>query len=115
MKNIIFLTHAEKKPSGGAKYIYRFSQIINDIKNFSSEVIHIKKKKLSKFKNSLNKKLNFKKNVYSGWQFKDITSLKILNMIGFIIKLKLKENFEFDKKKILLFYQKFLLILLMNF
>ena len=45
MRNIIFLTHAEKKASGGAKYIYKFSQIINEIKNFSSEVIHIKKKK----------------------------------------------------------------------
>ena len=45
MKNIIFLTHAEKNPSGGAKVIYRFSEIINDINGFSSEVIHIKKKK----------------------------------------------------------------------
>ena len=45
MKNIIFVTHAEKGPSGGAKYIYKFSQIINGINNFSSEVLHIKKKK----------------------------------------------------------------------
>lgn len=45
MKNIIFITHNEKNPSGGAKMIYKFSEIINDIKNFSSEVIHIKKKK----------------------------------------------------------------------
>ncbi len=44
MKNIIFLTHAENNPSGGAKVIYRHSEIINKIKNFSSEVIHIKKK-----------------------------------------------------------------------
>ena len=47
MKNIIFVTHAEKGPSGGAKYIYKFSQIINEIENFSSEVLHIKKKKYS--------------------------------------------------------------------
>ena len=45
MKNIIFFTHAEKGPSGGAKYIYRYSQTIDEIKNFSSEVIHKKKKK----------------------------------------------------------------------
>jgi hypothetical protein len=45
MKNVIFLTHAEKGPSGGAKYIYRFSEIINNIDSFSSEIIHIKKKK----------------------------------------------------------------------
>ena len=63
MKNIIFLTHSEKKPSGGAKYIYNYSQIINEIKNFTSEVIHIKKKKTSKFRDSINKKLNFKRSI----------------------------------------------------
>ena len=46
MKNIIFLTHAENNPSGGGKVIYRHSQIINKFKNFSSEVVHIKKKKI---------------------------------------------------------------------
>ena len=45
MKNVIFFKHAEKKPSGSAKYIYNYSQKINEIKNFSSEVVHIKKKK----------------------------------------------------------------------
>ena len=58
MKNVIFFTHAEKGPSGGAKYIYKYSQIIDEIKNFSSEVIHIKKKKTSKYKDSINKLLN---------------------------------------------------------
>ena len=42
MKNVISL-HMQKKPSGGAKYIYNYSQIINEIKNFTSEVVHIKK------------------------------------------------------------------------
>ena len=40
-----------RKPSGGAKVIYRFSEIINDINGFSSEVIHIKKK-ISKLRDS---------------------------------------------------------------
>ena len=44
MKNVIFFTHAEKGSSGGGKCIYRYSKIINQIKNFSSEVLHIKKK-----------------------------------------------------------------------
>jgi len=48
MKNIIFITHAEKKASGGAKIIYNYSQIINNLKNFNSEVLHLKKKKLVK-------------------------------------------------------------------
>ena len=99
MKNIIFLTHAEKGPSGGAKYIYRYSQIINQIKNFSSEVLHIKKKRTSKYKNSINKILNLKKNITSGWQYKDITCAKNFKYNWFENKINLKQNFDFDKKK----------------
>ena len=99
MKNIIFLSHAENNPSGGAKVIYRFSEIIDRTKNYSSEVLHIKKKKLSKFKNSLNKKLNFKKNAYSGWQLKEITSVKNFKYDWFYNKIKIKENLQFDSEK----------------
>ena len=99
MKNIIFLTHSEKKPSGGAKYIYNYSQIINEIKNFTSEVIHIKKKKTSKFRDSINKKLNFKKSTHSGWQFEDITYSKNFKYKWFDHKVNIKQNFQFDKKK----------------
>ena len=76
MKNIIFFSHAEKKPSGGAKYIYDFSETINKTKNFSSEVVHIKKKKTSKLRDSINKKLNIKEKKYSGWLLEDITYIK---------------------------------------
>ena len=99
MKNIIFFTHAEKGPSGGAKYIYRYSQIIDEIKNFSSEVIHIKKKKSSKYKNSINKILNLKKNISSGWQSNDITCAKNFRYNWFENKINLKQNFDFNKKK----------------
>ena len=99
MKNVIFFTHAEKGPSGGAKYIYRYSQIINQIKNFSSEVIHIKKKRTSKYKNSVNKILNLKKNITSGWQYKDITYTKNFKYNWFENKINLKQNFDFNKKK----------------
>ncbi len=99
MKNIIFLTHAENNPSGGAKVIYRFSEIIEKNKNYSSEVLHIKKKKLSKLKNSLNKKLNIRKNIYSGWQLKEITSVKNFKYNWFNNKIKIRENLEFDSKK----------------
>ena len=99
MKNIIFLTHSEKKPSGGAKYIYNYSQIINEIKNFTSEVIHIKKKKTSKFRDSINKKLNFKRSIHSGWQFEDITYSKNFKYKWFDNKVNIKQNFHFDKKK----------------
>jgi len=99
MRNIIFFTHAEKKPSGGAKYIYNYSQIINEIKNFTSEVVHIKKKKTSKFRDSINKKFNIKRNIYSGWQFKDITYSKNFKYKWFDNKVNIKQNFDFDKKR----------------
>jgi hypothetical protein len=99
MKNIIFFTHAEKGPSGGAKYIYRYSQTIDEIKNFSSEVIHIKKKKISKYKNSINKILNLKKNISSGWQSNDVNCTKNFKYNWFESKINLKQNFDFDKKK----------------
>lgn len=98
IKNIIFITHAENNPSGGAKVIYRYSQIIDSIKNYSSEVIHIKKKRLSKFKNSINKRFNFKKNIYSGWQLSDITCAKNFKYNWFNNKIKTKQNFKFNNK-----------------
>lgn len=45
-KNIIFIIDAQKSASGGGKKIYEYSNYINSLKNYSSEVIHIKKKKL---------------------------------------------------------------------
>tara|TARA_Y100000816_G_scaffold225747_1_gene170757 strand:- start:6056 stop:7081 length:1026 start_codon:yes stop_codon:yes gene_type:complete len=99
MKNIIFVTHAEKGPSGGAKYIYKFSQIINEIENFSSEVLHIKKKRISKYKNSINKILKIEKSFSSGWQFNDITCLTNFRYNWFENKINLKKNFIFNEKK----------------
>ncbi len=55
-KNIVYISHAEKNPSGGAKIIYRHSERINSLKNFSSEVLHLKKTRLSKLKTSIKKK-----------------------------------------------------------
>ena len=99
MKNVIFFTHAEKRPSGGARYIYDFSETINSSMNFSSEVIHIKKKRVSKFLNSINKKLNIKKKNYSGWMLKDITCVKNFKYKWFDNKIKTKNDFIFNKKR----------------
>tara|TARA_B100000700_G_scaffold172623_1_gene190714 strand:+ start:5719 stop:6300 length:582 start_codon:yes stop_codon:yes gene_type:complete len=99
MKNVIFFTHAEKGPSGGAKYIYRYSQIINNSKNFSSEVIHIKKKKTSKYKNSINKILNLKNRTFSGWKFNEITYTKNFKYNWFKNKINIKQNFNFNNEK----------------
>ena len=99
MKNVIFFTHAEKGPSGGAKYIYRYSQIINEMKNFSSEVVHIKKKRTSKYKNSINKILNLKNKNFSGWQFNEITYTKNFKYNWFKNKTNIKQNFNFNNEK----------------
>ena len=45
--NIIYISHSEKGPSGGGKIIYKHSDIINNLGNgFTSQVLHIKKKKI---------------------------------------------------------------------
>jgi hypothetical protein len=59
--NIIYLNTTEKKPSGGSNTIYRHSNIINNFKitNLTSEVLHLRKSKFSKFKTSIKKNLKY--------------------------------------------------------
>ena len=59
----------------------------------------ILKKKISKYKNSINKILNLKKNISSGWQSNDVTCTKNFKYNWFESKINLKQNFDFDKKK----------------
>ena len=42
-KNIIYISHAEKGPSGGAKIIYRHSEKINALKNNPKSVLQMVK------------------------------------------------------------------------
>ena len=58
MKNIIFLIDAQKGASGGGKVIYQYSNYINSLKRYSSSIVHVKKKKIGKILNSLNKKFS---------------------------------------------------------
>ena len=64
--NIIYLNTAEKKPYGGAKTINKHSSLINNlkIKNLTSEVLYLKKSKISKIKKSLKKKFRIYKKSY---------------------------------------------------
>ena len=71
-KNIVYIVASEKKISGGEKVIYRHSEIINNLfKDISSEIIPLRRSKLSKYKNSFFKILN-KKNKFTGWSVRDI-------------------------------------------
>ena len=99
--NLIYFCTAEKGPSGGAKIIYNHSDHINklNITNLTSEIIHIKKKKISKWNTSLKKLFKYDDVNYSGWSANDITVKKKFKSKWFKNKIKLKENLIFDKKK----------------
>tara|TARA_Y100001970_G_scaffold207122_1_gene252321 strand:+ start:7487 stop:8542 length:1056 start_codon:yes stop_codon:yes gene_type:complete len=100
--NIIYIATAEKGPAGGVKIIYDHSERINEfkIKNFSSEVLHLKKNKSSKWKNSLNKVLKIKSNYkYTGWKFEDLSVDTTFKSGWFNNKVKVKKNLSFDKQK----------------
>ena len=99
IKNIVYITHAEKGPSGGAKIIYHHSEIINQLKDYSSDVVHLKKNKLSKIKISIKKKLNINDNYESGWQLNEVKAVKKFNYKWFDHNIKTRDELSFDKKK----------------
>ena len=97
--NIIYLNTTEKGPSGGAKIIYRHSDIINNlgIKDIKSEVLHIKKSKISKFKMSIQKILKIQK-IEPGWKFSDICVAKNYKSKWINNSIRIRNTFDFDKK-----------------
>lgn len=99
MKNITFLVSGEKKTIGGNKIIYQYSNYINTLPNYSSDIIHIKKKRGKKWINSINKRLFKKKIIKNHWDFNDVTieTKPYFQWTG--IKIKTKQNFNFDQKK----------------
>ena len=99
--NLIYVCTAEKGPSGGAKIIYNHSEHINklNITNVSSEILHIKKKKIRKWNTSLKKVFKYNDINYSGWDVNDITVTKGFKSKWFKNKIKIKEDFIFDKEK----------------
>lgn len=99
MKNIIFLIDAQKGPSGGGKVIYQYSNYINSLKNFKSEIIYLEKKKKVKWINSIKKKLHIDQVIETGWKFNDLKIKKNYKFPWFNLKTKTKNNFIFNKKK----------------
>jgi len=96
VKNIIYLCNAEKGASGGAKIIYHHSEIINNLKNYKSQVIHIRKKRTAKWKNSIKKRLKINLNNETGWQHNDIEALKNFKYNWFSNKVSIKNNLNFS-------------------
>lgn len=103
--NIIYLNTTEKKPSGGSNTIYKHSNIINNFKinNLTSEVLHLRKSKFSKFKISLKKKFKIHTDEY-GWKFNEITidNKHKIRWISNLIKIRKKFNFNSKKDFIIL-------------
>lgn len=99
--NIIYINTAHKGPSGGGKTIYCHSELINNLKipNVTSEVLHIKKNKISKWNSSLKKILKIPNKDFFGWDAKDINVIKNFTPKWSKNKIKIKEDFIFDKKK----------------
>ncbi len=99
--NIIYLNSAEKGASGGGKTIYYHSNLINklNLDNVTSEILYIKKKKLSKWNTSIKKIFKIPSNDYYGWSTEDITVAKNFKSKWLKNNIKLKNNFIFNKKK----------------
>ena len=79
--NIIYIVPAHKNASGGSKVIYQHSELINKFKinNISSQILHLKKKKISKIIISLSKKFSNKQSKKYGWhgyEMKPVTNFK---------------------------------------
>ena len=93
--NVIYLLPTNKKPAGGPKLIYEHSEIINNLKldQISSEILNIKKNKISKIFNSLKKKLNLLEKNKFGWNANDLIVDK-----NFIPSKKWIKNKIFKKK-----------------
>jgi len=95
----MILVDSMKTPSGGGKIIHQYSSYINSLNKFTSSVIHLEKKKLYKWVNSIKKKINFKNETYSGWKFKELKIKKNENFRWFDSKIKRKNKLNFDKEK----------------
>ena len=94
--NIIYLNTTEKGPSGGAKIIYKHSDIINNLKieEIKSEVLHLKKAKISKFKTSIKK--IFRIHQAAGWKLSDMCIAKNYKSKWINNSIKVRNKFEFD-------------------
>ena len=96
MINIIYILPYEKGTAGGITTSLNQSISINKyLKNFKSEVIFIKKKKISKFRESLKKNFSLSY-IKKGWSINDIAPIidkKYQNKKNIVIK----KDFNFNK------------------
>ena len=97
MKNIVFFLDTQKKPSGGRKIIFQYSNYINSLKNYNSSIVFVEKKKIFKFKQSIKKKLGLLKQNY-GWKFDELKVNKKQNLDWSDYNINIKKNLRFNRK-----------------
>ena len=100
--NIIYIVPAHKNASGGSKVIYQHSELINKFKinNISSQILHLKKKKISKIIISLSKKFSNKQSKKYGWHGNEMKPVTNFKHSSLWIKNKFitKNNMNFNPK-----------------
>ena len=76
--NIIYILPAHKSASGGSKVIYQHSELINklNINNLTSQILHLKKKKIDKILHSLKKRMFNKPSKKYGWHGNEMKAVK---------------------------------------
>jgi len=101
MINLIYILPSEKGPTGGIKVAAQHSKIINELKkNILCKTIFIKKKKISKWKSSINKLISSKqKKNARGWEFNQIVIDKNNKTKWFDNNISIKNDFNFDKNR----------------
>ncbi len=100
--NIIYVLPAHKSASGGSKVIYQHSELINKFKlnNISSQILHLKKKKMSKLILSLSKKYSNKQSKKYGWYGNEMKAVTNFKPSSNWVKNKIlnKNDMNFDPK-----------------
>lgn len=68
------------------------------LENFSSSIIHLKKRKIKKIFDSLNKKIKRKETKVTGWNIKDLEVKKNYFFSWFNTKVNIRNDLKFNKK-----------------
>ena len=100
--NIIYILPAHKNASGGSKVIYQHSELINKFKieNVTSQILHLKKKKIDKILLSLKKRMFKKPSKKYGWRSDEMEVAKSFSPSSSWTKNKIliKRDMKFNHK-----------------
>ncbi len=100
--NIIYMLPAHKSASGGSKVIYQHSELINKLKigNITSNILHLKKRKIDKILLSLKKRVFNKPSKKYGWRGSEMEVVKSFTPSSSWTKnkIQIKKDMNFNPK-----------------